>query len=322
MAKVRSAPYPGSERPACRESAMSEGLYIPALPAGCIIPTMPPARPDSFGDEFRLPGHEARLLEMLNPHTRDVRIEFIAEGHIYKVDGKPTRGSVTKLVHEFAQQFDADAVIKRMMSGDNWPRDEYVHLNGEPLSASEIKEKWERNRLESANRGTWMHWQFELHLNRCPVELDGPEMNMFIKFLRSLGGFTAFRTEWEIFGEAECIAGSVDFVAKAANGSLLLVDWKRSKSIKSKYDPSFRRAMKAPLDGLLDCAGIHYRLQLNCYRYIIQKYYDMTVNKMMVVGTHPDNNGEAFVDDVPVMIDETEALMTWQRLKLELPKTV
>ena len=67
--------------------------------------------------------------------------------------------------------------------------------------------------------------------------------------------------------------------------------------------------MLAPLSHLDDCAGNHYRLQLNCYMYILEKYYAVKVAAMFVVGTHPDNAPCAFVDAVPVMPQETEALM-------------
>ena len=34
---------------------------------------------------------------------------------------------------------------------------------------------------------------------------------------------------------------------------------------------------------------------------------------MWVVRIHPDNEDEPFIDDVPAMPVETEALMSWQR---------
>ncbi|MCP4332643.1 MAG: hypothetical protein GY785_08295, partial [Gammaproteobacteria bacterium] len=40
---------------------------------------------------------------------------------------------------------------------------------GIAMTRGNIKAEWERNRIESANRGTWMHLNFEMHLNRIPV---------------------------------------------------------------------------------------------------------------------------------------------------------
>ena len=71
--------------------------------------------------------------------------------------------------------------------------------------------------------------------------------------------------------------------------------------------------MQPPLEHLDDVSGWHYRLQLNCYKFIIQQYYGMVVSKMLVVCTHPDNGPTAFVDRVPSMLSEIELLMDWQR---------
>ena len=180
------------------------------------------------------------------------------------------------------------------------------------LTDEQIQAKWEANRVRSANLGTWMHLQFELWLNRCPVNEDTPEMNLFFKFITSLRGLRVFRTEWTIFGEEEKLAGSIDclFIDKA--GHLVIVDWKRSKMLRDKYSNPFQK-MLTPFDHLEDCAGIHYRLQLNCYRYLLRKYYDFEVSGMLVVCMHPDNGQKAFVDEVPVMISETNLLMAHQR---------
>ncbi len=141
---------------------------------------------------------------------------------------------------------------------------------------------------------------------------DGVEFELFLKFATNLRGLTVYRTEWCIFGDEEKLAGSVDMAAINTNGALVLFDWKRSKNLRQKYTNPFQR-MRPPVHHLADCQGIHYRLQLNLYRYLIQKYYGYEVAAMRVVCTHPDNTEMAFVDDVPIMPLETEHLMEIQR---------
>ena len=85
-----------------------------------------------------------------------------------------------------------------------WAR-EYVYEIG--LSSEEIQEMWIRNRDEAANRGTWMHMQFEWWLNRCIVPEESPEMKLFLTYIETLTDLTAFRTEWAIYGEEERLAG-------------------------------------------------------------------------------------------------------------------
>ena len=71
--------------------------------------------------------------------------------------------------------------------------------------------------------------------------------------------------------------------------------------------------MEHPVDSIPDSQGHQYCLQLNVYRYILQRYYQAKVVAMFVVCLHPDNNDTAFVDEVPVMHDAVRAIMKLQR---------
>ena len=75
--------------------------------------------------------------------------------------------------------------------------------------------------------------------------------------------------------------------------------------------------MLPPLHHLPDCKGIHYRLQLNVYRYILERYYDLTVSLMLVVSVHPEYDDMPFVDVVPRMEDEVSALVALQRSRVQ-----
>ncbi len=149
---------------------------------------------------------------------------------------------------------------------------------------------------------------------------ESREFQLFLEFLSTLTGYTAYRTEWWIFADKERLAGSIDFAATDARGELLLIDWKRAKNISHKYSNKFRR-MRQPLNHLDDISGWHYRLQLNCYKFIIENYYGMAVSKMLVVCTHPDSGATAFVDHVPCLEKETALLMDWQRNRALLSAT-
>lgn len=291
--------------------AAVRGLIRPQAPLGWQCGTAPP-KPVDFLDGFELPGHSCRLLQHLNPHPLDSRIVFFEHGHVYTVDGVPTLGSVTSLVQAFCESFDADLAIQKMMGGRNWPRPEYLRADGSPMNEDDIKADWkDRGRL-GANQGTWIHHLLELHLNRVSVREQIPEMELFFKFLATLRGYSAYRTEWEIFGVEENLAGSIDFVASSSDGFYMIVDWKRTKGLKGKYENVWR-SMLPPLEHLHDCSGTKYRLQLNCYMYLLEKYYGLRISRMVVVCVHPDCGSHPFVDEVPFMPVEVNNLMAWQR---------
>lgn len=63
---------------------------------------------------------------------------------------------------------------------------------------------------------------------------------------------------------------------------------------------------------LPNATGTKHRLQLNCYRWIFQKYFDQRVSKMLIVCLHPEHP-TAWVDEVPVMEAEVDSKMRLQR---------
>ncbi|CAJ1459066.1 unnamed protein product, partial [Effrenium voratum] len=138
------------------------------------------------------------------------------------------------------------------------------------------------------------------------------EMQLFRTFLLGSPKLIAYRTEWAIFGERERLAGTIDFVTRNDRGELVLYDWKRTKQLRHKYANVFN-SMTGFLSHLPSCAGFTYRLQLNCYKYLLETYYGCRVAGMYVVGLHPDNWPQPFVDEVPSMPQETHALMAFQR---------
>ena len=179
-------------------------------------------------------------------------------------------------------------------------------------SAAQIKVQWSERAEVGASQGTWMHTSFECLLNGGFITTFDEETSLFKKFLESLvassAGIQVFRTEWAIFATEEDLAGSIDLALKTPDGCLVLVDWKRTKGLSLKFE-SFGRCMKACLSHVPDSTLWQYRLQLNIYRCILEKYYSCRISSMFIVGCNPDNGVSPFVEDVP-FLQEAHALMT------------
>ena len=84
---------------------------------------------------FVAPEKQPETLALLNPHPRDFAVRFVAAGHKYLIGGVPTRGSVTGMVHHFAQDFVEEEVIQAMQESAYWPRPSYLR---EDVLASEL----------------------------------------------------------------------------------------------------------------------------------------------------------------------------------------
>ena len=113
-------------------------------------------------------GSPPTYLAKLHPHERDVRIQFDEGPHVYTIDGSSDGYvSVTTFNHANFDHFDADAIIKGMMSSKRWPQSKYYGK-----TAYEIKADWDKNRDEAAEAGTKMHYDIECYYNQMDVVND------------------------------------------------------------------------------------------------------------------------------------------------------
>jgi hypothetical protein len=189
------------------------------------------------------------------------------------------------------------------------------------MSDDEILQQWEKKRDTASNAGTWMHAMFEHVLNGTTIEPRGMqrELDMCISFLREHSQLRAYRTEWAICAPEEDLAGSIDLVLHdPRDDQYVLVDWKRSEKLPDKYN-GFGKFMMHPAETIPDCQGQHYRLQLNIYKWMLSKYYNVSVKQMLVVCTHSKYYPSAFVDEVPDLQNVVDLIMRERRSSNEPP---
>lgn len=141
----------------------------------------PPQEPIDFGLNFKLPQTPIQMeLELLNSHPYDSNIVFQEQGHNYYYNEALMKYSVTEVVEHFFEKFDPDSAIEKMMTGNNWPRTEYQDTNGNPMTPSQIKFKWDRIGEYARNRGSWMHYNIERYLNNLVNRMLNIEHVLFL----------------------------------------------------------------------------------------------------------------------------------------------
>lgn len=94
----------------------------------------PAPSPLCFDENYVLPVHRDKCLQMKHSYKRDEDIQFFEEPHVYVVFKKPCGASVSGLLKIHETIFDAPGTVYRMKHGANgkpppqkWPRLEYVH---------------------------------------------------------------------------------------------------------------------------------------------------------------------------------------------------
>lgn len=241
-----------------------------------------------------------------NQHERDTHISFDEGPHIYTIDGDTGFMSVTTWNHSHFPHFDADAIIEKMMNSRNWPNSKYFGQ-----TPQQIKALWKKNGIEASKAGTKMHYDIECFYNDEEVEVDEDcvEFNYFLQFENDIGSkLEPYRTEWMVWDKELRLAGSIDMVFRNEDGTLLIYDWKRCKDIKKEN--RFQSSITSCIDHLPDTNFWHYSLQLNTYKYMLEKNYGEKVVGMYLVCLHPNNKNNSYIRlKVPHLKKEIASLM-------------
>ena len=174
------------------------------------------------------------------------------------------------------------------MNGKNWEKSKYYGK-----SANEIKEEWKKNGEEVSMLGTKMHFDIECYYNKCKFQNNSIEFKYFMNFVNDHSYLVPFRTEWMIWDEEFKLAGSIDMVYINSDNTISIYDWKRCKEINktSKYD---KYALTECINHLPDTNYWHYALQLNTYKYILEKNYDVKVKDLYLICLQPKNKKNTY----------------------------
>jgi ATP-dependent exoDNAse (exonuclease V) beta subunit len=246
------------------------------------------------------------VLSVRNSHPRDINIQFFEEEHKYVIQTEPhiKYTSVTTWNHSHFPVFDADVIITNMMKGKGW-KEGHKYWG---LSPRQIKAQWNSNKDAVAGAGTNLHYDIECFNNdkRFQFEYTNKELyeiymcdkknehefspiewKYFINFVKDFPQLKPYRTEWIIYDEDTKISGSIDMVYENPDGTLSIYDWKRCKNI-TRINNFNRFALPEQICHLPDSNFWHYALQLNTYKFIIEKHYGKKIADIFLVRLHPD----------------------------------
>ena len=202
--------------------------------------------------------------------------------------------SVTTFLSKFFSKFDEEEVVNKIISSNNYKISTYQYYL---KTKEEIIKEWR----DCAKLGTELHKQIEDYLiddtTIYPEDsILKKEFSFFLNFLNDHPNEEFVASELRVFDMEAKIAGTIDGLFKNKDG-YIIYDWKRSKEIKFKNH--FNKALK-PINHLDDCNYNKYSLQLNTYKYILEKNYNIKVVDMYIVILYPtgDNYNKIQIHDM------------------------
>ncbi|MCH8519202.1 MAG: PD-(D/E)XK nuclease family protein [Nanoarchaeota archaeon] len=231
---------------------------------------------------------------------RDKRISFDEETHTYFVDSKKISKSVTEFINDFFKEFDSKLVIEKWYG--YWQSNENSKYYG--MAKEEISGYWKKTGEESRDRGTLLHKAIEDYELEGKI-VDTTEFKQYLNFKNEFSNLKIIISEYRVFDEELSIAGTIDCIMQDSDSKeFYIFDWKRVKEIK---ETSQDNALY-PLEHLANTNYWKYALQLNMYKYILEKHYGVIISGLYLVQFHEEKEDFNVVKVVNMEYEITKIL--------------
>ena len=249
-------------------------------------------------------------LEVLNKTFGDFK--FFEEDHHYEYKGERVGISVTRLIEDYCNEFNAEEVAERVATKEG-------------KTIQEVLDEWKQKNEWACKKGSACHeyaqslWSNVKYFDK---QWDGIEyvkavdkiqkqaLNFRIDFDDRLEHLA---DEFVIGSDEYDIASAIDhlFINKLTGG-LVLVDYKTNSDIHK--NERYAKDMKIPIPHLKDFTLNHYYLQLSIYKFIVEKYTGLQVAEMFIVW-FSENIDNYEIIEIPYLKKEVELLLENRRRK-------
>ena len=229
------------------------------------------------------------------------RITFLEKSHSYLIDGQPTGSlSVTRLLKKFKKEFEQEKTAQRV-----------AKKTGSTTEA--VLAEWAANNLYSTTLGSMLHKYIENFYANKRIEFEGsleklgseqkkklgetlPKLiQYFQSFYNDHKHLLCFRSEM-VLGDIEDtkVCGMMDMlVYNTETEKFEIWDFKTNKKMEkhSQWGNLFY-----PFDDMTEGEVNEYTIQLNCYKYFIEKYTSIKIDKMCLLWFNINNPNYQIVE--------------------------
>jgi len=222
------------------------------------------------------------------------KIKFTEKNHSYQIDGEHSKSpSVTRLLKLFKKQFQVEDAAARVAKRRG-------------VTVETVKAEWKMNNLYSTTLGTMLHKYIENYYckNDAPFEGSTDELGFaekqkirenlpklvefFQNFYSDHSHYTPLRNEF-IVGDIEDtkVCGMLDMlVQKEEDQTIEIWDFKTNK----KIEHSRWGNLLEPFEDMSEGSINEYTIQLNTYKYFIEKYTNIKISKTKIIWFNVINN--------------------------------
>lgn len=273
-------------------------------------------------------------------------IRYTDSDHSYLINGKKAISGTT-LIHQFENVFDAEEVANKVAQKKG-------------VSAQELLNQWALTNVIASVKGSLLHEYCELFYQKRVQELfDEDITERIVKNLKRIETYKPTDVEFKdnvekcletiklyvhktlplihvflnisngklipigseiIIGDEEyLVCGTIDqLFYNATHNTLEIWDWKTNKEFKVK--DTYNKKLKFPLEQYDDTHFYKYSIQLNLYKWILEKNTNLRVSKLWLLNfseTLADKDEQAVYYECLDLQDKIQPLLEFYKNKTE-----
>jgi hypothetical protein len=256
------------------------------------------------------------VLKVLKDSFKD--FVFFEDGHYYEYKGQRVGISVTRLIEQYANEFDSEGMAEKVANKEN-------------RSIEEVLAEWKYKADFACEKGSLGHlyaqglWNGE-DINKIQDKIDlftnGLENPIEIIQKQADNFYNDYQSHLEhlidelpIGSEEFNLASCVDHLFyNKLTGEVVLVDYKTNSYMSGYNKKAYSKKMKVPLNHLNDDSLQHYFIQLSIYKYLIETYTPLKIGEMFIV--YMSENIENYeIIEIPYLEKEVKEILENRRCK-------
>lgn len=272
-------------------------------------------------------------LDELNKAFGDFK--FFEEDHHYEYKGERVGISVTRLIEEYTNKFDAEAIAEKVALKNqkeandifNNPlssNEDIEYASNLKITIQEVLDEWEYKNKFACEKGSTCH-EYAQSL-WSGNDFDRGNFDGSKEYLKAVDTIESqadrfyndyqdrlehLADEYVIGSEEYNIASAIDHIfINKLTGGLVLVDYKTNSDIHKSE--KYAKNMKVPLTHLKDFTLNHYYIQLSIYKYLVEKYTNLEFEEMFIV-YFSENIENYEIIEIPYLYKEVKNILELRR---------
>lgn len=203
-------------------------------------------------------------------------LEFNEKEHVYSIQGEPLKGSVSSLIKEFYEPFDAEKQSKKT-----------AKYRG--ITAEEVLAEWAATNKEAIDRGNRVHIFGELYPFNKTMKPSCPQEEAVVKFWNDLPEYIVpVGMEIKMYHKVFRFPGTADILLfNTRTQEYIIADYKTNKDLFKNFK---EKKMLGMFSQFLDSPFNHYQIQLSFYQILLAQIginvYRRTIIWLRLDGTY------------------------------------